>query len=109
MTIIEIKANEYGGHDNNTAEGFDVPDGWAVLPENVGTPETLENFPFGDITVDDGGAPPIVTSWTPGDIPPEPDPDPEPAPRSEVDILRANIDYLSMMTGIDIPEIGVRR
>lgn len=76
MRIIEINALPNGAHNNQTINGadpakFPVPDGWAVIPDDMETP----NFPFGEITVD-GSNPPVVTSWTPGEIP-EPEPTPE--------------------------------
>lgn len=82
MTIIKIIPYDNGGHDNLTAENVIpedsfVPDGWAILPEDVGTPETLQNYPFGEITVTDMDGIPTVTSWTPLPVP-EPEPIPEP-------------------------------
>ncbi len=77
MRIIEITALSNGAHRNQTGTFSDVPDGWAVIPETLDTP----NFPFGDVTVDDS-TPPVVTSWTPLPIP-EPEPEPEPAPTPE--------------------------
>lgn len=83
MTIIKIQANDNGSHDNNTIYGatleeFTIPEGWALLPESLGTPETLESFPFGIVTAEDIDGVPTVTSWTPGTVPePEPTPDPE--------------------------------
>lgn len=74
MIIIEIAAFPNGAHRNQTINGtIPVPEGWAILPEGMETP----NFPFGDITVDNQ-TPPVVTSWTPLPIP-----EPEPAPRPE--------------------------
>lgn len=82
MIIIEITELHNGGHNNQTINGagpetFPVPDGWAIIPEGMETP----NFPFGDITVDNQ-TPPVVTSWTPLPIP-EPEPEPDPAPTTE--------------------------
>lgn len=92
MTIIEITPNEYGGHANQTTtESIPVPPGWALLPESVGTPDTLPNFPFGAITVDSFSGVPTVTHWTPLPIPePEPAPTPEPAYSAE-DMIKALI------------------
>lgn len=78
MTIIEIAALENGAHNNQTINGadpakFPVPDGWAVIPDGM----VCENFPFGEVTVDETQNPPMVTGWTPGVIP-EPEPIPEP-------------------------------
>lgn len=75
MRIIEITALSNGGHRNQTGTLSTIPSGWAVIPDDMETP----NFPFGDITVDETHTPPVVTSWTPLPIPePEPEPDPEP-------------------------------
>lgn len=70
MTILKIEPHENGGHDNQTIddvtpETFLIPEGYAVIPQEVGTPETLENYPFGEITVEDRDGVPTVTSWTP--------------------------------------------
>lgn len=83
MTIIEINALSNGAHNNQTINGadpakFPVPEGWAIIPDGMETP----NFPFGEITVD-GSNPPVVTSWTPGEIP-EPEPVPEPETEASV-------------------------
>jgi len=89
MTIIKITSNDNGSHDNQTINGvtpetFPVPEGYAVVPESVGTPDTLENYPFGEITVAAVDGIPTVTSWAPGVIPePEPVPEPEPEPAGD--------------------------
>lgn len=89
MTIIEIKPLENGAHDNNTIFGadpatFPIPEGWAVVPEDVELPDT---FPFVDVTVNKKAKPPVVTGMTPGVVPP--DPEPEPAPPTAEERLRA--------------------
>lgn len=94
MTIIKIQPHDNGAHNNQTINGvtpqdFPVPDGYAIVPEEVGTPETLENYPFGDITVEDRDGVPTVTSWTPLPIP-EPEPEPEAAPTME-DVVKTLI------------------
>lgn len=83
MRIVEIKASENGAHNNQTINGanpatFPVPEGWAIIPDGMETP----NFPFGEVTVGETKTPPVVTSWTPGEVP-EPDPGPEPEPEEE--------------------------
>lgn len=94
MTIIKIAPNKNGSHDNQTIFGVLpnswIPDGWAVIPDELGTPDTLENYPFGEITVayDPDGVP-VITSWTPLPIP-EPEPVPElPEEYSAEDMIRA--------------------
>ena len=86
MTIIEITALPNGAHRNQTVSGaVMVPDGWAALPDGMDTP----NFPFGEVTVNDA-APPVVTSWTAGELPePEPEPDPQPTTEERVAALEA--------------------
>lgn len=81
---------------------FPVQDGWAFLPKEVGTPQTLENYPFGDVTVEktvdvDGESELyVVTSWTPLPMP-EPEPEPEPEP-TQLDRVEAQATYTAMMT-----------
>ena len=76
MKIIEIECMNNGAHRNQTSNAvIPVPSGWAILPDDMETP----NFPFGEVTVDETQTPPVVTSWTPLPIP---EPDPEPTPSS---------------------------
>ena len=78
MTIIKIEPHDNGGHDNQTSSApIPIPEGWAIIPEDMGTPETLENYPFGEVSVETIDGVPTVTSWTPLPMP-EPYPDPEP-------------------------------
>lgn len=73
MKLIEIAALENGAHrDQTTFFEMEVPDGWAVIPNDMLIPDT---YPFVDITVEDG----IVKEMTAGVIP-EPSPEPDPAP-----------------------------
>ena len=65
MQIIEIIALNNGAHRNQIGNISVVPDGWAVLPEEM---ETL-NFPFGEVIVEEIDGVATVTSWTPGIIP----------------------------------------
>lgn len=73
MHVIEIEANELGGHNNQSYNGV-LPDGWALIREDV---STLENFPFGEVTAEEVNGVMTMTSWTPGEMP-EPEPIPEP-------------------------------
>lgn len=57
MKIIEINALSNGAHRNQDGSFSSVPEGWAVIPEDMEIPST---FPFVDIVVNDG----IVTEIT---------------------------------------------
>ena len=85
MRIIETEALYNGAHRNQSIDGeIPLPEGWAIIPEDM----ECDNFPFGDITVDEIDGVLTVTSWTPGKIPePEPDPEPEPTTDELMDIL----------------------
>lgn len=105
MTIIKIKSNENGSHDNQTISGatpetFPVPEGWAVISAELGVPETIPNYPFGEIVVNDTGDYPEVIQWTALPIPesePEPEPGPGPGP-TQLDRVEAQATYTAMMT-----------
>lgn len=85
MTIIEIAPLDNGAHRNQTSSMTTVPEGWAILPADMDTP----NFPFGIIEVD-SSVPPMVVKWTAGEIPePEPEPDPGPTVEDRIDALEA--------------------
>ena len=64
MKMIEIAALENGAHRNQTFGGM-LPDGWAVIPDELET----ANFPFGEITVEEVNGKMTVTAWTAGLMP----------------------------------------
>ena len=68
MQIIEIESLENGAHRNQDGFIGEVPAGWAVIPDGM----ELQNFPFGDLTVDETQTPPVMTSWTPLPVPDDP-------------------------------------
>lgn len=96
MRIIEIAALSNGAHRNQTGNLSTIPDGWAVIPEGMETP----NFPFGELTAENINGVMTVTSWTAGTTP-EPEPEPEPEP-TELEQLRADVDYIAMETGVEL-------
>lgn len=96
MKIIEIKTLKNGGHRNQTGDLTTIPEGWAVIPVEIETP----NFPFGEVEVKEVDGVMTVTKWVAGTIP-EPEPTPEPKP-SEVERLRADIDFIAIMTGVEL-------
>lgn len=78
MQIVEIIKLDNGAHRNQTWDGLPIPEGYAVIPDGMVT----ENFPFGDITVEEVEGVMTVTSWTPGTMP---EPEPEPKPEATTD------------------------
>lgn len=105
MLIIEITAQSNGAHRNQTGTFSTIPDGWAVVPDDLEIPDT---FPFVNIEVEDG----VVTSMTAGVVPePEPEPEPEPTIDERVTSLettkadQASVDELNealnmILTGV---------
>ena len=82
MRLIEITANELGGHDNMNIITGDAPElsGWAIIPDDMEIPST---FPFVDLTVRDG----IVTEMREGVMPPTPEPEYAPSTDEVLDAL----------------------
>ena len=100
MKIIEITALPNGSHRNQSGNIQIVPDGWAVIPDNM----KLENFPFGEVIAEEIDGKMTVTNWVAGVVPEE-----EPFPEEEhgtgigaIEQIRADIDYLAIMTGVDL-------
>ena len=91
MRIIKIKASENGGHRNQTTNiKITIPDGWAVIPDNMETP----NFPFGKITVEEIDGVMTVTKWTAGEIPEaETTNEPEPTAEDKLNALVGGMSY----------------
>ena len=64
MRIIEIAALPNGAHRNQTGANV-LSDGWAMIPDEMET----QNFPFGDIIVEEIDNVMTVTHWMPSAIP----------------------------------------
>lgn len=84
MRIVEITPLSNGGRNNQTTDfAVPVPDGWAVIPDDM----ECENFPFGEITVEEIDGVKTVVKWIPG-VMPEPTPvTPQPTLESRVSSL----------------------
>lgn len=83
MTIIELAPLKNGAHRNQTTSGLlPVPNGWAVIPEEMAIPET---FPFVGVEAQDG----IVTALRPGTMPDVPSPTPEPTTEERLAALES--------------------
>lgn len=92
MRLIEIESQKNGSHRNQTANLKTVPAGWAVIPDGIET----QNFPFGDITIEEINGVMTVTSWKPGTIP-DPEPIGNPEPTTEERIFALESAMLAMM------------
>ncbi len=88
MKMLEIVALDNGAHRNQTYHSV-LPEGWAVIPDDL----TCENFPFGEVVAEDVDGVMTVTKWTAGEMP-EAEEAVEP---TELELLRADVDYLLMM------------
>lgn len=64
MQIIKIASFDNGAHENQTFHGV-VPDGWAVIPEDM----EMSNFPFGEVEAADVDGVMTVIKWIPGEMP----------------------------------------
>ena len=108
MTIIEIIPSDNGSHRNQTTTAsIPVPEGWAVVPEGLETP----NFPFGTVETAEIDGIMTVTRWTAGEIPePEPEPPVIPAPsnaqlQSVVRLATMQAQALPDAQALTVPEL----
>ena len=95
MRIVEILVQENGSHNNQTGDFPVVPNGYAVIPEYIKTP----NFPFGDIEAEEIDGVMTVTKWVAKEIPKA---EPMEKPISDIERLRADIEFLALMTEVDL-------
>lgn len=95
MRIIEIKARANGSHRNQTGNFKTIPDGYAVIPDDI----KCENFPFGEIEIEEVKGVMTVTKWIAGVIPEIKEIE---QPVGETEQLRADIDFLALMTGVEL-------
>ena len=107
MHIVKIEQNLNGSHDDQLGVGIGIPEGWAIVPEEMQLPET---YPFVNIEVEESDetfvneshekiSVYVVTSMTAGKVP-EPTPEPEPVePKpTQLDMIEAQVTYTAMMT-----------
>lgn len=66
MYILKIEQNSNGTHTNQSwSDDSQIPEGYAKISEELGNPYTLENYPYGDITVELIDSVPTVVNWSP--------------------------------------------
>lgn len=100
MRIIEIVACDNGAHRNQNASLSKVPEGWAMIPDDMEIPST---FPFVDIEVEDG----VVVSMTAGVIPEEPaeeEAEYEPTAQDDTDAMLIDHEYRLTLLELGITE-----
>lgn len=95
MKIVEIKAFDNGAHRNQSGYFETIPEGWALIPDNLETP----NFPFGKFTTNEVNGVVTVANWIPVAIP---DVKELEKPVTELEQLRADIDFIAIMTGVTL-------
>ena len=95
MRIIEIIALPNGAHRNQTWNKTTIPEGWAFIP----TSDIPESFPFVDIEVKTIDGIPTVVKMTGKEMPEVEEIEPTPSVEEQ---LRADIDYLAIMTGVEL-------
>lgn len=88
--IIKVAALDNGGHYNTTGTFASIPEGWAVVPDDL----TTENFPFGEVEVEEIDGVLTVTKWTPGEIPEVPEPEQDATLEKRVDEMAEALDLL---------------
>lgn len=99
MKIIEILKLSNGSHRNQTGNFNIIPNGWAVVPDDVETP----NFPFGEIEVSEIDGVMTVTKWVAGTKPEHIELEEETSTGiGTVEQLRADVDYIAIMTGVEL-------
>lgn len=82
MRIIEIETLDNGAHRNQSYHGV-LPEGWAFVPDDLET----ENFPFGEIAVEEVNGVMTVTEWVATDMPIVEERPQEPAEPTTTEIL----------------------
>ena len=92
LTIIELQAREDGGHgvqsQSHRTECW--LEGWVAVPEEL-APSVWDCGGYCELTVTDGA----LTAVTPKDRPAPPEPEP-----TQVERLRADVDFLAVMGGV---------
>jgi hypothetical protein len=83
MKLIEITKLPNGGHRNIYSDSLKLAKGWAVIPDDMETP----NYPFGEIEVEEIDGVMTVTKWIPGTIPEVEETEAEPTIDEVVDRL----------------------
>ena len=95
LTIIEITPREDGGHgvQSQSHRSECWLEGWVAVPEEL-CAAVWECGGYCELTLDGEGR---LTGITPTERPAEPEPEP-----TEEERLRADVDFIAAMTGIEL-------
>lgn len=99
MQMLEIAALENGAHNNQTYHG-ELPDGWALIPEDM----ELENFPFGDVTAEEIGGVMTVTGWAAGIVPEAEEAEVEPSEEDDTASMLVDHEYRLTLLELGLTE-----
>lgn len=100
MRLIKINTSSNGSHVNCTTSLTVVPEGWAVIPDDMETP----NFPFGEIEVEEIDGIPTVTKWTPGVVPEPEEISKEPTAQDDIDAMLVDHEYRLTLLELGVNE-----
>lgn len=105
MKIIEIAALPNGAHRNQTG-GFSVlPEGWAVIPDDMNLPASFPFVGLEVVTADESGLPTVV-SMTEGVLPERPK-EPEHGPTIEERVTTLETSNAELAEALDMILSGV--
>lgn len=96
--IIKIEQNSNGSYNNQNTVIKNIPDGWAVVPDDIVIPDT---FPFVNIKTQEINGVMTVTEMTAGVVP-APEPTPEPEPTATDDLEQMAIDHEYRLTLLEL-------
>lgn len=94
MTIIEMATRPDGGHglQSQSNRSSCWLDGYIAVPQEL-EQKAWDSLGYCDLVIEDG----VLVDIIPTEKPTPPDPEP-----TELEKLRADIDYLSIMTGVEL-------
>ena len=94
LTIIELTARPDGGHalQSQSHRTQCWLEGWIAVPDHL-REAVWDCGGYCDLTVEEG----VLTNLTPREQPRQPEPEP-----TEVEQLRADVDFLAVMAGVSL-------
>jgi hypothetical protein len=101
MTIIKIEPYDNGAHANQSGNFATIPDGWIEIPSDTIIPDT---FPFVNLTLDENNKfKSIEANQTTYDAAAaKAAEDAKNVQPTEQEKIQANVDYLAVMTGVEL-------